>query len=110
MGTVSVNNRGKADIKFLIPVMASFFVMGFVDLVGTATNYIKPEFHLSNSQTNLFTSMVFFWFLIFSVPTSVLMNKIGRRRTVLLSIVVTSVAMLLPVVAYLAMVAICAMS
>ncbi|MFT8356538.1 MFS transporter [Bifidobacterium aquikefiri] len=103
MSTVSVNNRGKADIKFLIPVMASFFVMGFVDLVGTATNYIKPEFHLSNSQTNLFTSMVFFWFLIFSVPTSVLMNKIGRRRTVLLSIVVTSLAMLLPVIAYIAM-------
>lgn len=84
----------------IVPVMATFFVMGFVDLVGTATNYVKPEFHLSDSQANLFTSMVFFWFLIFSVPTGVMMNKIGRRRTVLLSIVVTIGAMLLPIIGY----------
>ena len=90
------------NVRALIPVMAAFFVMGFVDLVGTATNYVKPEFNLSDSQANLFTSMVFFWFLIFSVPTGVLMNKIGRRKTVLISLVVTAVAMLLPVIAYTA--------
>ncbi|MGN0109745.1 MAG: MFS transporter, partial [Bifidobacterium sp.] len=92
----------KTTVRALIPVMAAFFVMGFVDLVGTATNYVKPEFNLSDSQVNLFTSMVFFWFLIFSVPTGVLMNKIGRRKTVLISLIVTAVAMLLPVVAYTA--------
>lgn len=87
--------------KALVPVMSAFFVMGFVDLVGTATNYLKPEFNLSNSQANLFTSMVFFWFLIFSVPTGVMMHKIGKRKTVILSIVITVFAMLMPIIAYL---------
>ncbi|KFI69288.1 MFS transporter [Bifidobacterium magnum] len=84
----------------LAPVMLAFFVMGFVDLVGTATNYVKGEFSLSNGTANLFTTMVFFWFLILSVPTGVLMNRIGRRRTVLYSILVTLVAMALPIIAY----------
>ena len=40
---------------------------------------------------------MFFWFLIFSVPTGMLMNHIGRKRTVVLSLVVTAVSLLLPV-------------
>ena len=84
----------------LIPVMFSFFTMGFVDLVGIATNYVKADFQLSDTLANLLPSMVFFWFLIFSVPTGMLMNKIGQRKTVLLSIVVTVVALLLPLLNY----------
>ena len=91
---------GNAGLKAIIPVMFAFFVMGFVDLVGTATNYVKGEFMLADGTANLFTTMVFFWFLIFSVPTGMLMNKIGRRRTVLWSILVTLVAMALPIIAY----------
>ena len=91
-------NAGFAKI---LPVMFAFFVMGFVDLVGTATNYVKAEFGLADGTANLFTTMVFFWFLIFSVPTGILMNKIGRRKTVLWSILVTLVAMALPIIAYL---------
>ena len=41
--------------------------------------------------------MVFFWFLIFSVPTGILMNKIGRKKTVLLSLIVTVISLLLPI-------------
>ena len=65
--------------------MFAFFVMGFVDLVGTATNYVKVEFDLANGAANLFTTMVFFWFLIFAVPTGMLMNKIGRCFKLLFS-------------------------
>lgn len=65
--------------------MFAFFVMGFVDLVGTATNYVKAEFDLANGTANLFTTMVFFWFLIFAVPTGMLMNKIGRCFKLLFS-------------------------
>ena len=100
--TGSAGRVGSGRLKTLIPVMATFFVMGFVDLIGTATNYVKVEFSLTDSIANLFTVMVFFWFLIFSVPTSMLMNRIGRRNTVLLSIVVTVGAMVLPVLAYVA--------
>ena len=54
----------------LFPVMLCFFAMGFVDLVGIASNYVKADLNLSDSQANIFPSLVFFWFLIFSVPTS----------------------------------------
>ena len=81
----------------LIPVMLCFFAMGFVDLVGIASNYVKADLNLSDSQANIFPSLVFFWFLIFSVPTGILMNRIGRKKTVLLSLIVTFVSLLLPI-------------
>ena len=60
----------------LIPVMLAFFAMGFVDLVGIASNYLKADLGLSDSEANIFPSLVFFWFLIFSVPTGMLMIPI----------------------------------
>lgn len=81
----------------LIPVMLAFFAMGFVDLVGIASNYVKASLHLTNTEANIFPSLVFFWFLIFAVPTGILMNKIGRKRTVLLSLLVTAVSLALPI-------------
>lgn len=81
---------------YLIPVMFCFFAMGFVDLVGIASNYVKEDLGLSDSVANIFPSLVFFWFLIFSVPTGMLMNRIGRKNTVLLSLIVTAVSLVLP--------------
>lgn len=81
----------------LIPVMLCFFAMGFVDLVGIASNYVKDDLHLTDSTANVFPSLVFFWFLIFSVPTGMLMDRIGRKKTVLLSLLVTFVSLLLPI-------------
>ena len=81
---------------FLIPVMLCFFCMGFVDLVGIASNYVKEDLALNDSTANIFPSLVFFWFLIFSVPTGMLMNKIGRKNTVLLSLGVTVLSLLIP--------------
>ena len=87
----------KSSKLSLIPVMLCFFAMGFVDLVGIASNYVKEDLDLNDATANLFPSLVFFWFLIFSVPTGILMNKIGRKKTVLLSLVVTVVSLLLPI-------------
>ena len=77
--------------------MLAFFTMGFVDLVGIASNYVQKDLSLSDSQANILPSLVFFWFLIFSVPTGMLMNRIGRKNTVLLSMAVTAVSLVIPV-------------
>ena len=87
----------KTNKMAIIPVMLCFFSMGFVDVVGIASNYVKADLGLSDSVANVLPSLVFFWFLIFSIPTGMLMNKIGRKNTVLLSLVVTVVSLLLPV-------------
>lgn len=87
----------RSSILQMIPVMLCFFAMGFVDLVGTASNYVQKDLGLTDSQANLFPSLVFFWFLIFSVPTGMLMNRIGRKKTVLLSLVITVVSLIFPI-------------
>ena len=86
----------KTSLMQIVPVMLCFFAMGFVDLVGTASNYVQKDLALSDSEANLFPSLVFFWFLIFSVPTGMLMNKIGRKKTVLISLVITAVSLFIP--------------
>lgn len=80
----------------IIPVMFCFFAMGFVDLVGIASNYVKEDLSLTDSVANVFPSLVFFWFLIFSIPTGMLMNRIGRKNTVLVSLIVTVLSLALP--------------
>lgn len=92
--TVAANKNNY--IARMVPVMLCFFAMGFVDLVGTASNYVQKDLGLTDSQANLFPSLVFFWFLIFSVPTGMLMNKIGRKKTVLISLIVTAVSLFIP--------------
>lgn len=92
--------KNKNFLIQIVPVMLAFFTMGFIDLVGIATNYIKSDFALNDTMANLMLSMVFLWFLVFSVPTGMLMNKIGRRKTVLLSIIVTFAALIIPIVVY----------
>ena len=86
----------KTSLMQFIPVMLCFFAMGFVDIVGTASNYVQKDLGLTDSQANLFPSLVFFWFLIFSVPTGMLMNRIGRKKTVLISLVVTALSLVIP--------------
>ena len=87
-------------LRLLLPVMLTFLTMGFVDSVGIATNYVKADFNLSDTIANLCPSMVFFWFLVCSVPTGMLMNRIGRKKTVLLSLAVTTLALVVPVIHY----------
>lgn len=97
MSTATTKSPSGSTLMQLVPVMLCFFAMGFVDLVGTASNYVQKDLGLTDSQANIFPSLVFFWFLIFSVPTSLLMNKIGRKNTVLLSLLVTTASLIIPI-------------
>ena len=90
----------QSNLSRLLPIMFTFFTMGFVDMVGTATNYVKADFALSDTVANFLPSMVFLWFFFLSVPTGLMMNKIGKRKTVLLSLVVTALALALPMCAF----------
>lgn len=80
----------------LLPIFIGFFVMGFVDVVGIATNYFKETYNLSDGLSGFLPSMVFIWFFLLAIPAATLMNKIGRKNTVLLSMLVTIIGMFLP--------------
>ena len=93
-----MNTQFKA--KTFYPILFGFFVMGFVDIVGIATNYVKKDFELSDTYANLLPMMVFAWFAIFSIPTGILMGKIGKKLTVIMALATTTVAMIVPFISY----------
>lgn len=90
----------KSKVFQLMPVLFAFFIMGFVDVVGISTSYVKSDFSLSDTQANLLPMMVFLWFAVCSLPTGLLMGRIGRKRTVLISSLLTGIAMIIPLIYY----------
>ena len=94
---ICVENK---SVRKLLPVLFAFFVMGFVDVVGISTSYVKNDFGLNDTLANLLPMMVFLWFAVCSLQTGLLMGHIGRKKTVLLSALITGIAMLLPFIYY----------
>ena len=90
----------KHSLSRLLPVLFGFFIMGFCDVVGVATSYVQQHFALSESLAGLIPSMVFLWFLLLAVPVAFWMNRIGRRRMVIVGNVITIVGMLTPLADY----------
>lgn len=90
----------------VLPVLFGFFVMGFCDVVGITTSHVKEDLLGGYSQdfrdtlSNLIPVALFSMFLIFSIPTGILMNKIGRKKTVILSNIITILAMFIPLIEY----------
>jgi fucose permease len=85
----------------VLPVMFGFLIMGFVDIIGIATNHVKQDFpELTDTMANLLPLSCFLWFLIFSVPTGLLMNKTGRKKTVMLSFIIQIIAFFIPFISY----------
>ena len=86
----------KIRLSFVLPVLMSFFVMSFCDLVGIGVDRIKLEFGLSNTMVQLIPSAVFIWFFILSVPMGVLQDRIGKRNVLNLGMIITALGLLLP--------------
>ncbi len=89
-----METNNKTSVIF--PILFGFFVMGFVDVVGIATSYVKQDFGLSDTLANLLPMMVFLWFAVISVPTGIWMGRHGRRTTVLVALAITAFALSLP--------------
>jgi len=89
------------SLRKILPVMFGFFIMGFVDIVGVSTSYVKNDFAgMNDTMVNLISLSCFLWFFLLSIPTGMLMNRIGRKKTVLLSFALHVAAMIVPLVAY----------
>ena len=101
MKTASENGiEMKNSLSRVLPVIFGFFVMGFCDVVGIATSYVKQDFGLSETMAGFIPSMVFIWFLVLSIPAAVWMNRIGRKKMVQTSNLVTFIGMLIPFIDY----------
>jgi FHS family L-fucose permease-like MFS transporter len=92
--------NNKNSLKIIIPVFVSFYVMGFVDLVGLATGYVKDDFQLSESLAQLLPFMVFLWFALLSIPTGIIQDRKGKKLTVNAGMLITAIGLLVPFVYY----------
>ena len=90
----------KNSVWAALPVLFGFFVMGFCDIVGISSDYAASAFGWSQTMAGLIPSVVFVWFFLLGVPVGLMMNRIGRKNTVLLSMLVTVVGMALPLIHY----------
>jgi len=93
-------SKSKVGLRITLPVFMSFIVMGFVDIVGVATGYIKKDFGLTDDLAQLIPSMALFWFFVLSVPSGILQDKYGKRRMLNIGMLLTGVGMLIPFIHY----------
>jgi fucose permease len=84
------------NTKYIFPVLLSFFVMSFCDLVGIGVDRIKNDFNLDNLQVQLIPSVVFIWFFFLSVPTGVLQDRFGKRKILNIGMIITALGLFIP--------------
>jgi MFS transporter, FHS family, L-fucose permease len=92
--------KNQNSLKYFLPVMFSFYVMGFVDVVGVATGFLQKDYNLSDTMAQLLPFGVFIWFALIAIPTGVFQDRMGKRLTVNIGMVLTGVGMLIPFVYY----------
>jgi fucose permease len=81
---------------FIVPVLLSFFVMSFLDLVGIGVDRVSSDLNIDASLAQLIPSAAFLWFLLLSVPVGVVQAKYGKKRMLNIGMLVTAVGLLVP--------------
>jgi fucose permease len=84
----------------LLPVFLSFVVMGFIDIIGTATGFIKQDFGVNDFIAQFLPMMVLLWFFVLSVPVGVIQDKYGKRNTLNVGMVIQAIGLGLPFIHY----------
>ncbi|RIJ46476.1 MFS transporter [Maribellus luteus] len=92
--------NSKIKLKLALPVFMSFIVMGFVDIVGVATGYVKQDFGLTDKVAQFLPSMALMWFFFLSVPTGLLIERFGKKMLLNIGMAITGVGMLVPFIHY----------
>lgn len=93
-------NDKKLNLKIILPVLLSFFVMSFVDLVGISVDRAKADFDLSDTMAQLIPSAAFLWFFLLSVPVGIFQDRYGKRRTLNLGMAITALGLIVPYILY----------
>jgi fucose permease len=97
---ITIMNTKTVQLRKLLPVFFSFVVMGFVDIIGVATGYIKQAFELTDFVVQFLPMMVLLWFFVLSVPAGILQDKFGKRNMLNIGIVIQAAGLGLPFIYY----------
>ena len=90
----------KINLSRVLPVLMSFFVMSFVDLVGIGVDRVSVDMDLSPATAQLIPSAAFLWFFLLSVPVGIMQSRLGKRFMLNIGMVVTALGLLMPFILY----------
>ena len=89
-------NEKKIEMRLVVPVLLSFFVMSFVDLVGIGKDRVAGDLGLSDFILGLIPFAAFIWFFILSVPVGIMQDRVGKKTMLNIGMGVTGVGLLIP--------------
>ena len=93
-------NNTEIKLAKASPVFLAYIVMGFVDIVGVSTGYIKHDFLLEDKLAQLIPSMALIWFFFLSVPAGLLLDRFGKKVMLNTGMLITGTGMLIPFIHY----------
>jgi MFS transporter, FHS family, L-fucose permease len=89
-------NTKKLRIDLIAPVLLSFFVMSFIDLVGTGVDELRQSSDIPQYILQLIPFVAFVWFFLLSVPVGIWQDKIGKKKALSYGILITGLGLAVP--------------
>jgi len=88
------------NLNKVLPVLMASIIMGFADIVGVATGYIKNDFGLTDDLAQLIPFMALVWFFFLSVPVGILQDKYGKKTILNIGMGFIGLGMIIPLFHY----------
>ncbi|MCK4990621.1 MAG: MFS transporter, partial [Bacteroidales bacterium] len=93
-------NKKTINLVKVLPVLMASLLMGFADIVGVATGYIKKDFGLGDDLAQLIPFMALVWFFLLAVPTGILQDKFGKKKMLNIGMGLIGIGMVVPFLHY----------
>ncbi len=80
-----------------LPIFFAFLCMGFGDVVGPMVSLAKDTFALNNFMATLLPASGFIMFGILSIPMGLFQDRKGKKKVLLLGLIIAFIGLLLPI-------------
>lgn len=87
----------KINPAIVAPVLLSFFVVSFIDLVGTGVDELKQDSDTPQYVLQLIPFVALIWFFLLSVPVGLWQDRSGKKKVLNYGILITVAGLLVPV-------------
>lgn len=87
----------KINPVVVVPVLLSFFVVSFIDLVGTGVDELKQDSNTPLYVLQLIPFVALIWFFLLSVPVGVWQDKAGKKKVLKVGLLLTAAGLIVPV-------------
>jgi fucose permease len=87
----------KINPAIIAPVLLSFFVVSFIDLVGTGVDELKQDSNTPAYILQLIPFVALIWFFLLSVPVGLWQDRAGKKKVLNYGILITVMGLIVPV-------------